>query len=115
MCCAHAMMVLFFSDNPWGTLYQRPQHLASRLAARWPVVWVEPITLGHPWRVRPHRIAPDIASVSIPLFPYNARSRWLRAVSRLLGGIGIARWTELHLQVWFLRRALRRLGGVDEK
>ncbi|KAF1049282.1 glycosyltransferase [Xylophilus sp.] len=35
----HALLV--FSHLRWDFVYQRPQHLLSRLAARWPVVYVE--------------------------------------------------------------------------
>lgn len=33
--------LLVFSHLRWNFVYQRPQHLLSRLAARWPVVYVE--------------------------------------------------------------------------
>src|SRR4051812_19308112 len=33
--------LLVFSHLRWNFVYQRPQHLLSRLASRWPVIFVE--------------------------------------------------------------------------
>ena len=49
--------LLVFSHLRWGFVYQRPQHLLSRLARHWPVVFVEePVhDDGPPWlEVREH-------------------------------------------------------------
>jgi glycosyltransferase involved in cell wall biosynthesis len=49
--------LIVFSHLRWNFVYQRPQHLMSRLAARWPVVFIEePVTgedrLRGPWLER---------------------------------------------------------------
>lgn len=38
-CTMHSLIV--FSHLRWNFVYQRPQHVLSRLAARWPVVYIE--------------------------------------------------------------------------
>jgi len=104
--------LLFFSDNPWHSLYQRPQHLAVRFARHYRVLWIEPITLGHRRHLNPLEVHPGIHAVSVPLLPHNARQRWMRVASRLLGHMSVIRWILLQLQFLLLRRALR-LGDYD--
>ena len=104
------MTILFFSDNPWHSLYQRPQHLAVRFAKQSPLLWIEPITLGYKPSLIPVEIHPGIRTVSIPLLPYNARRRWMRTLSRVLGWVPPVRWLELRVQLLLLRRALRQTG-----
>ncbi|MRR35114.1 hypothetical protein EG829_10575, partial [bacterium] len=70
---------LFLSDIPWTALYQRPQHLAVRFAARQPLLWVEPAVLGHPPRRHLVSIQEGISGLVLPYFPYNARRSLLRA------------------------------------
>ena len=101
------MTLLFFSDNPWHGLYQRPQHLAVRFARHYRVLWIEPITFGHKRHLNPTEVHPGIHAVSVPLLPHNARQRWMRVVSRHLGHMSVIRWILLQLQSLLLRRALR--------
>jgi len=100
--------ILFFSDNPWHSLYQRPQHLAARFSDVSPVLWIEPMTLGHRGHFAPEEVRPGIRAVSIPLLPHNARQRWVRGLSRILGSLPPVRWIELQVQLLLLRRALQK-------
>lgn len=103
------MHLLFFSDIPWEHLYQRPQQLASRLAGRWPVLWIEPATLGAPRKWTPERKTDTLWLLTLPQFPHNAKSSSLRRLSRVLSSVPLFRWILLHLQSLLLQRACRRL------
>jgi len=102
--------MLFVSDICWGSLTQRPQHIAARLARRTPLLWIEPITLGHPWRLRPVEVAPMLQILSVPQIPLNARAAWMRALARVLVAIGPLRILFERLQATLVRRALRAMG-----
>jgi glycosyltransferase involved in cell wall biosynthesis len=102
--------ILFFSDNPWHSLYQRPQHLASRFSEHSAVLWIEPVTLGHKRFFAPEEVRPGVRALSIPLLPHNARQRWMRVLSHVLSSLPQVRWVELRIQLFLLRRALRKTG-----
>jgi teichuronic acid biosynthesis glycosyltransferase TuaH len=104
------MTLLFFSDIAWEHLYQRPQHLASRLAERGPVLWIEPATLGTPRRWRPAKKAEGLFLLTLPQFPHNARSRPIRLASRFLSSIALFRWCLMRVQSLLLKRACQELG-----
>jgi len=101
------MTLLFFSDITWTSLYQRPQHLASRLATRWPLLWIEPVTLGHPWSFRVRTVAPSVRALSLPLFPHNARQSVVRRLARMASSVHAMRSVELSTQHRILLGALR--------
>lgn len=46
--------LIVFSHLPWHSVWQRPQHLITRFARRWPVLFVEEpsYTSGHRGRSR---------------------------------------------------------------
>jgi len=72
--------VIYFSPIPWRGLHQRPQHTALFLAASRRVLFVEPRTL--------HAGAPpadeeNLAFLSLPVIPTNARRPALRRLARL--------------------------------
>jgi len=102
--------LLFFSDIPWEHLYQRPQQLASRLAQRWHVLWIEPATLGAPRKWTPVRTQDRLDLLTIPLFPHYARNTVLRILSRFFSSLPPARWILNRIQRFLIRRALKRLG-----
>jgi glycosyltransferase involved in cell wall biosynthesis len=102
--------VLFFSDVPWEGITQRPHHLASGLASRWPVLWVEPLTLGHSRHLRVRTVGDNLHAVGVPLFPLNARQQYVQRLARVLGDRAVARRGELFLQERMLRAAMRRCG-----
>ncbi|MBK7259365.1 MAG: glycosyltransferase [Ignavibacteriae bacterium] len=104
------MTLLFFSDIAWEHLYQRPQHLASRLAERGTLLWIEPATLGTPRRWQPEQKAKDLFLLTLPQFPHNARSRPIRLASRLLSSIPPLRWCLTQVQSMLLKRACRSIG-----
>lgn len=55
----HSLIV--FSHLRWNFVYQRPQHLLSRLAARWPVIYIEEPIPGAPSdRIEFIAAAPDV-------------------------------------------------------
>jgi hypothetical protein len=103
------MTILFFSDIPWEHLYQRPQQLASRLAGRWPVLWIEPATLGAPRKWTPEQKTDTLWLLTLPQFPHNAKSPALRTLSRILSSVPLFRWMLLLLQSYLVRRGCRRL------
>lgn len=104
------MRLLFFSDIVWEHLYQRPQHLASRLAGGGPLLWIEPATLGTPRRWRPEKKATDLYLLTLPQFPHNARTRGIRLASKVLSSIPPLRWVLTLVQSALLKRACRTLG-----
>jgi glycosyltransferase involved in cell wall biosynthesis len=101
--------ILFLSDISWNALYQRPQHLATRLARRWPVLWIEPATLHTKASFSPVPIRDNLTGLSLPSFPHNARLKPLRVVSRTVGSAPAARRMLERLQVSLLHRALNTL------
>ena len=103
------MHILFLSDIPWNALYQRPQHLATRLARRWPLLWIEPATLHARASFAPIRIRENLTALSLPMLPHNARLKPLRALSRVVGRLDTTRWLVEHLQVRLLQGAMDKL------
>jgi glycosyltransferase involved in cell wall biosynthesis len=99
--------IVFFSEISWQGLVQRPQHIASRFAETWHVLWVEPAVLSRVPSFTPVRITNHLATVSLPFFPYNARNRWIRTITRVLSSSHTLRNAAIRLQAWILRRALR--------
>lgn len=100
------MKLVFLADIPWDALWQRPQHLATRFAARWQVLWVQPMTLAHGGPVRPVPVAENIRALAVPLFPLNARSRAIRATARPVSRIPAARSLLIAAQSAMLRSGL---------
>lgn len=107
--CDKVVTIVFLSDIPWHGLRRRPQHLAARLKQRWPVLWVEPVTLVRMPRFTPAQVEPNLHILNLPVFPYNARFKPIRLLARLLGNFSPFRQVELYCQLWILRRALQRL------
>ena len=109
------MTLLFFSDIPWAGLFQRPQQLALRLARRYPVLWIEPATLGTKVHWHADRIAENVHRLTVPQFPYHARNRFVRTFSRMLGSIRPFRFLLLKIQQYLLMRTLQSLGVNPEE
>ncbi len=78
--------VVWLSDIPWGSLWQRPQQLATRFPAETNVLFVEPWTLGHAPAFRPEPVSERIARVSFPFLPLHARSLGQRRLAYRVGG-----------------------------
>ncbi len=56
--------LLVFSHLRWDFVYQRPQHVLSRIARQWPVVFVEePMRHDGPTRVETLEVAPGVTVV----------------------------------------------------
>ncbi len=70
--------VVWLSDIPWGSLWQRPQQLATRFPSDFRILFVEPWTLGHSPAFRPSPVNERITRVSFPFLPLHARSPGLR-------------------------------------
>jgi UDP-galactopyranose mutase len=65
-------VLVVFSHLRWSFVYQRPQHLMSRLAGRWRVVFVEePVHCDGPAFLEVRDIAPRL-QVLVPHTPVNA-------------------------------------------
>ncbi|MBI4364263.1 MAG: glycosyltransferase [Candidatus Latescibacteria bacterium] len=82
--------VVWLSDIPWGSLWQRPQQLATRFPPEARILFVEPWTLGHPPSFRPARVAERISRVSFPFLPLHARSRGIRRLAYRAGSSALA-------------------------
>lgn len=91
-------VLLVFSHLRWNFVYQRPQHLLSRLAGRWRVVFVEePVHSDGPAWLEVRQIAP-LLQVLVPHTPVHApgfHDDQLAAVQMLLE----ARFAAEHLHV----------------
>jgi glycosyltransferase involved in cell wall biosynthesis len=107
--------VVFFSDIAWDSLYQRPQHIASRLARSAAVLWVEPATLGRRVLFTPVEQSPGVFRMTLPAFPLNARNRWIRRAAWLCSSVHPLRALAAAAQRTILRRAMRRVNpaGTD--
>ena len=82
--------VVWLSDIPWTSLWQRPQQLATRFPAGARILFVEPWTLGHAPAWRPVTVAPRVARVSFPFLPLHARSLKLRSLAYRVGSSAAA-------------------------
>ena len=68
----HLPTLLVFSHLRWSFVYQRPQHLLSRLAGRWRVIFIEePLSTAGPVRMVRHRHGPQL-EVWVPHTPSHA-------------------------------------------
>ncbi len=64
--------LIVLSHLRWGIVRQRPQHLMSRLASRWQILFVEqPVHSEGPARLQPRVVAPRL-TVLIPHTPIEA-------------------------------------------
>ena len=108
------MTLLFFSDISWDGLIQRPHHLAKHFAKEYPVLWIEPVVLSRRPSFTPVMVRKNLYTLSLPLFPYNARQKGVRIIASLLSRVMVVRSLIRRLQVRILRKAVGRL-GMDEK
>jgi UDP-galactopyranose mutase len=89
-------VLLVFSHLRWGFVYQRPQHLMSRLAGRWRVLFVEePVPCSGPARLEVHEAAPGL-TVLVPHTPVQAPGFHDDQITAV----------ELLLRTWLQARAL---------
>jgi len=112
--------VVWLSDIPWRSLWQRPQQLAIRFPPEARVLFIEPWTLGHAPSLFPEPVADRVHRVSFPFLPLHARSLRLRRVAYSVGSSGAATGGLFALQrAWagllagFGRRGARRLAVVQ--
>ena len=82
--------VVWLSDIPWSSLWQRPQQLATRFPDDARILFVEPWTLGARPAWRPEEITPRISRVTLPFLPLHARNHRLRRAAYRLGSWGAA-------------------------
>jgi UDP-galactopyranose mutase len=79
--------LVVLSHLRWGAVRQRPQHLMSRLASRWQILFVEePVRSERPARLAASMVAPQL-TVLVPHTPVEAGgfdSRQAPTLSRLL-------------------------------
>ncbi|HYR51117.1 MAG TPA: glycosyltransferase [Candidatus Dormibacteraeota bacterium] len=92
--------VVWLSDIPWDSLWQRPQQLATRFPSDVRILFVEPWTLGHPPAFRPTPVSGRISRVSFPFLPLHARSPGLRRLFYRVGD-----WPPAALALFSLQRA----------
>jgi glycosyltransferase involved in cell wall biosynthesis len=108
------MTIVYLSDIAWDSLYQRPQHIAARLAGASTVLWVEPATLGHARFWNPVVLGERLFRLTVPMFPLNARNPSLRRLASILSRLPFLRSLLERAGAVLLRRALHRLapGGT---
>jgi glycosyltransferase involved in cell wall biosynthesis len=112
--------VVWLSDIPWASLWQRPQQLATRFPDDSRILFVEPWTLGHAPALRPTPVTARISRVSFPFLPLHARSLRIRWIAYRLGSSGAAVAALLGIQrAWagtlrgHFRPGARRLALVE--
>ena len=112
--------VVWLSDIPWGSLWQRPQQLATRFPDETRILFVEPWTLGHAPALRPRAVSERIARVSFPFLPLHARSLAQRRIAYRFGDSALGVGALFQLQrAWaatirgFGRSGARRLALVQ--
>jgi glycosyltransferase involved in cell wall biosynthesis len=103
------MTIFFFSDISWEGLHQRPQHLARRMTKHYRVIWIEPIVLSKKPSFKIKEVAPNLFTISLPAFPYNARQKWIRYIIFPFSKIIITRWLLTKIQERILKKILNRL------
>lgn len=103
------MTVIFFSDIAWDSLHQRPQHIATRLAQRARILWVEPVTLGRRLMFTPQEQATDFYRMMLPAFPLNARKRWIRRLAVAMSRVRALRSVLSAAQRLLFTRGLRHV------
>ncbi|MBU2524168.1 hypothetical protein KKG71_03165, partial [Patescibacteria group bacterium] len=101
------MTLFFFSDISWEGLHQRPQHLARRMAKDYRVIWIEPIVLSKKPNFEMKEVAPNLFTLSLPAFPYNARQKWIRFFIKPLSAIPLFRRFLTKIQTSILNKALQ--------
>jgi len=82
--------LLVFSHLRWDFVYQRPQHVLSRIARRWPVVFVEePLRHDGPTRVETLEVAPGVTLVRFhtPIAAGGFHDDQLAEIGPLLPGV----------------------------
>ncbi len=109
------MIILFFSDIPFHTLHQRPQHLAMELSRKWTVFWVEPAVMSEKIDFTPQKITENIYSLTIPVIPYNAKKKWIRYLARLLSHFFFFRTLITFWQLRLIKKALSDLKLVNQQ
>jgi glycosyltransferase involved in cell wall biosynthesis len=82
--------VVWLSDIPWASLWQRPQQLATRFPGGTRILFIEPWTLGTAPSVSPVPVAEGVARVSFPFLPLHARSLGLRRIAYRFGSSRVA-------------------------
>jgi teichuronic acid biosynthesis glycosyltransferase TuaH len=117
---ASAWDVVWLSDIPWASLWQRPQELATRFPNDARILFVEPWTLGHPAAIRPVSVSTRISRVSFPFLPLHARSHRLRRLAYRLGsfrpcvsGLFALQRARIRSLRSFFRPGARRLALVE--
>jgi glycosyltransferase involved in cell wall biosynthesis len=112
--------VVWLSDIPWGSLWQRPQQLATRFPAGTRILFVEPWTLGHEPALRPREVTEHVRRVSFPFLPLHARSLAQRRLAYRWGDSALGANAVVLLQrAWagtlggFGRAGARRLAVVQ--
>jgi len=108
-------LILFFSDISWDGLHQRPQHFALALAQRWPVLWIEPAVLTRRPQFTPTAVQANIFRMSLPVIPYYARFRFVKAVAKTASRSSFIRLMMKRWQRSVLKKALRCLGMADAR
>ncbi|MFH2003983.1 MAG: glycosyltransferase [Bacteroidota bacterium] len=109
------MTIFFFSDISWEGLHQRPQHIASRMAKDYKVLWIEPVVLTKNPNFTPVEVIPNLFTLSLPAFPYNARQKWIRFFIKPLSAIPLFRRFLTKIQTSILNKALQNIINLNEE
>lgn len=109
------MIIVFFSDISWEGLHQRPQHIASRMAKDYKVLWIEPVVLTKNPNFTPVEVIPNLFTLSLPAFPYNARQKWIRFFIKPLSAIPLFRRFLTKIQTSILNKALQNIINLNEE
>jgi glycosyltransferase involved in cell wall biosynthesis len=109
------MTVFFFSDISWEGLHQRPQHLASRMAKDYRVVWIEPVVLSKKPTFKLQEVIPNLFTISLPAFPYNARQKWIKLLTYPISNLAFFRRLLLKIQLSILRKVMSDLSISDNQ
>ena len=100
------MKIVFFADISWDGLFQRPQHLTRALSREWEVLFVEPATMLEKLYFRPRLVEKNIAAISVPSIPYNARNATVKKISQGLASSGLVQDIVVAGQFAVLKNAL---------
>jgi hypothetical protein len=109
------MTIFFFSDISWEGLHQRPQHLARRMAKDYRVIWIEPIVLSKKPSIKLQEVIPNLYTISLPAFPYNARQKWIKFLIYPISNLAFIRWLLLKIQLLVLRKVMSNLSISDNQ
>ncbi|MBU1299986.1 MAG: hypothetical protein KKB77_12710, partial [Bacteroidetes bacterium] len=85
------------------------------MAKDYKVLWIEPVVLTKNPNFTPVEVIPNLFTLSLPAFPYNARQKWIRFFIKPLSAIPLFRRFLTKIQTSILNKALQNIINLNEE